>query len=153
MIKLITPLDQIDSLPAFTVGTKTQTKEGNEYIYLPGVASTDKYDWVVYITSASGLSYGSVTRLATTGAIGPVAIAQGTIVSNKWGWFQIAGTATGHCSSITTAKPVSASGTAAFVTSTIVAGDLIAGAFCTASASDGTTTFFLDHPFCTDTLS
>ncbi len=152
MIQLITPLNQVDSSAAYTVGTKTMTKNGNEYIYLPGVASVATYDWVTYITSATGLSYGSVTRLATSGAVGLVGIAQGTIISNKWGWFQIAGTAIGNCNSIATTKAVYASVTVAVVWTTVSTNEMIANAFCTASASDGTTTFLIDHPYITGTL-
>jgi hypothetical protein len=45
MLKLVTPLDQVDSdIPTYQVGTRTVTRDGNEYVYLPGVASVAQFD-------------------------------------------------------------------------------------------------------------
>lgn len=155
MLKLISPIDQLDSEPQFTVGSRTATKEGNEYIYLPGVASVAKYDAVTFVTVAAGLSYGSVTRLPTTGGKGLVGVAQAAIVTNKYGWFQTKGVGwvkTGI--TCTAGLPLYASGTVALVGTTAVSGDLIAGAFCIGTgAASGTCTALLNNPFCTDTLS
>lgn len=159
MIKLITPLTQIDSSPAFTLGTTTYTKEGNEYIYLRGVASVAQYDWVTFITAGSlsgeSMSYGSVTRLATTGGKGLVGIAQAAITEGKSGWFQIKGIGWGNAGmKISAGGPLYSSGTAGQAGGSSTAGDLIVGAFSVgASASGGTAMVSLSYPFCTDTLT
>ena len=149
MIKIITPLDQVDSSAAFTVGTRTIDKSGNEYIYLPGTTSVAQYDWVTF-TSASG----SVVRLVAN-AKGQVGIAQGAIISNKFGWFGIAGILTGNCGTTTAAGgTVYSCGTTATVSNALTSGDLIAGAFSSAIGTGGSTgAFSLNYPFCTDTLS
>ena len=151
MLKLISPLTQVDSTTAqFTVGSKTITANGNEYIYLPGTDSVAQYNWVAYRTSAAGPSYGSVTRM-TQATSGPVGIAQGAITSNKYGWFGISGVFIGLCGSATAAGgTVYASGTAAAVNNEFVAGQNIFGAISTdigKASSGGTGTFILSQPF------
>ena len=156
MVKLHSPITQVDTtLPQYTVGSRTIDKDGNEYIYLPGIVSCIAYSVVTFIT-ASGLSYGSVTLLATTGAVGPVGIAQGAITGPKYGWFQRKGVGwAASGGSITSGMQLYSSGTAGYAGGSVTSGDLIAGAFAvgTSSGSDGTVKVFLDNPFCTDTLS
>lgn len=115
VVKLIAPLTQADTtLGLYQTGARTILKDGNEYIYLPGTTSVTQYDWVTYraiSAVAPGMSFGSVTRLSATEP-GFVAISQGTITSNKFGWFQIGGigwaNAGGLCAS---GSPVYATGT------------------------------------------
>lgn len=149
MIKLITPLTQLDSSAKFTVGSKTITKDGNEYIYLPGVASVVKYDWVTYRTGAGPGSYGSVTRLVQNTS-GAVAIAQAAIVSNKWGWFQIAGTGWGLTSStFSSGSALYASGTTGAVDSAVVDRNEILHSLALGTSSgvaSGTVLAWIDHP-------
>jgi len=155
MIKLITPLTKVDSVGSlsYTVGSVTQTKEGNEYIYLPGVASVAQYDWVTFVTAA-GHSFGSVTRLAAS-AKGQVGIAQGAIIEGCHGWFQIKGTGWGKVGAIFSAgSALYSCGTTATVTDAVVSGDLIAGAFALGSAAAGGTALVsIGYPYVTDTLS
>jgi len=158
MIKLLTPLTQVDSSAAFTLGTRTATKDGNEYIYLPGTTSVAQYDVVTFLTAATvqGVnSYGSVTRLATTGGVGPVAVAQAAIISNKYGWFQTKGITWANAGvGCTVSLPCYASGTAGLIGSGVVSGDLLAGMyFLQAGAPGGTVKVLMNDPFCTDTLS
>ena len=155
MLKLISPIDQLDTYAKFTVGSRAVTKEGNEYIYLPGTTSVAQYDVVSFITAANGTSYGSVTRLATTGGKGRVAVAQAAIVSNDFGWFQVGGVGWANAGAVATAGAACyASGTVGLVGTTVVAGDLLAGMFCVGSGiSAGTCKVLLENPFCTDTLS
>ena len=149
-MKLITPLTQVDSSAAFTVGSRTVTKDGNEYIYLPGTTSVEAQDWVTF-TSASG----SVTRLATTGAKGQVAVAISAVISNTYGWFCTKGLVNAKWGAgVTTAGSVLyASGTAAYAGTTVVAGDLLAGAFLSGTAASGSAACWINKPFCTDTIS
>ena len=150
MIKLISPLTQVDSSAKFAVGTKAQTEDGSEYIYLTGEASVAALDWVTFTNSA-----GSVVRLAAN-AKGNVGIAQAAIISNKWGWFQIKGNGWGNCGAEVSAggSVIYSCGTTATVAPEVVAGDLLARAFfIDAGVSGGTVRVNLNYPFCTDTLS
>jgi hypothetical protein len=151
MIKIISPLDQVDNSATFTVGTRVVNKEGNEYIYLPGTTSVAQYDWVAIRTAAGpGLSYGSVTRLVyeAAGTDGMVGIAQGAIVSNKYGWFLIKGTGWGNCGdTCSSGSPIYASGTTANVTTTVTTNSLVYGAICVQDgASGGTVKVSINHP-------
>ena len=148
MIKLITPLDTVDNAANYEVGTRATVRGGNEYIYLPGVASCAKYDWVSYITAANGLSYGSVTRLTNTLA-GNIAIAQGAIVSNKYGWFLIRGVGWGNVGdTVSSGSALYSCGTTATVTTTAESYMCIHGAFPIGTgASGGTGKFFVRYPF------
>jgi hypothetical protein len=84
MIKIADTLTSHGSAK-YSLGTRTTDKDGNEYIYLQGVASTVAYDWV---------SYGTVyisARLVNS-VKGPIAAAQAATVANENGWYQIKGT-------------------------------------------------------------
>jgi hypothetical protein len=151
MVKLTSPLNQVDTAAGYALGSKTMDKSGNEYIYLSGVASCANQDWVTF----TGTSSGSVTRLATTGGKGNVGIAQGAITNNRYGWFLIKGEGKGNVGvTVTAAGNVYASGTVATVGTAIVSGDLIGGAFVKAADSgSGSAVFSIQYPFCTDTMS
>ena len=150
MLKLITPLTQADSgNPQFTVGSRTMTKDGNEYIYLPGVASVAQYDWVTYKT-ATDLSYGSVTRLTPGDSAGPIAIAQAAITGNKYGWFLIKGMGWGNSGATWTATGsiLYACGTTATVDNASTTGKTIIGSINVgAGASGGTVKALINYPF------
>lgn len=148
MIKLSTPLTNIDSTPKFTAGTRTMTKDGNEYIYLPGVASVAQYDWVLWST-ASAHSYGSVTRmvLAKTGLVG---IAQAAIVEGKHGWFQTSGIgwAKAGAGAISSGSTLYACGTTATADAAVTAGAQILNSLTLGtSAAGGTVLVYIDRPF------
>jgi len=148
MVKLHSPLDQVDTTyPLYGIGSRTVDKNGNEYIYLPGTTSVAAYDFVTYKT-ASGLSYGSVTRMVK-GTAGQVAIAQGAATGPKYGWFQIYGVGWGNCGAVTSSgSPLYASGTTATVTTTVASTQLIYGTLCVGSGiSGGTAKIFLNYPF------
>lgn len=86
MMRLNTPLTQIDTVQAYTFGSRVQDKSCNEYIYLKGVASTIVGSWVTYDELG-------VTTLLVTNAKGPVAVAMAiTDSTSEYGWYQIAGT-------------------------------------------------------------
>ena len=150
MLKLITPLTQVDSSANFTVGSKTTTKDGNEYIYLPGTTAVAANDWVTF-TSATG----SVTRLATTGAKGQVAVAISAVIGPNYGWFCTKGLVKAKMGTGagTAGAQLYASGTAAYAGTAVVSGDLLAGAFVSGTYASGSVTCWISNPFCTDTLS
>jgi hypothetical protein len=90
MMRLNTPLTQIDTAQAYEFGSRVQDKNCNEYIYLKGIASTVVGSWVTYDELG-------VTTLLAANAKGPVAIAMAiTDVATEFGWYQIAGTAEGR---------------------------------------------------------
>jgi hypothetical protein len=70
------------------VGTKASDENGNEYIYLKGVASTVVGSWVSFDEAGQ-------TTLLVTNAQGRVGIAMAAIVASRWGWYQIYGSASG----------------------------------------------------------
>jgi hypothetical protein len=87
MMRLNTPLTQIDSVQAYTFGSRVQDKDCNEYIYLKGVASTIVGSWVTFDELG-------VTTLLVANAKGPVAVAMAiTDSTSEYGWYQIWGTA------------------------------------------------------------
>jgi len=89
MIKLMTDPTAVDTYAKFAVLTRAFDKDGYEYIYLKGVASTVQYSPVVYDEAG-------VTCLADSAGTdpandGPIAIAQGAVVADRWGWYMING--------------------------------------------------------------
>ena len=79
----------VDSYAKFAVGSRSFDKNDYEYVYLKGVASTVAYNAVIYDEAyATVLADGDGT--APAGA-GPLAIAQGAVVADRWGWYMING--------------------------------------------------------------
>jgi len=151
MIKLVTPLDQVDNPnPTYEVGTRVIVNGGNEYIYLPGIASCAAYDWIVFRTTGSGLSYGSVTRMGASGLSGQVGIAQGAVVGPAYGWFLIKGVGWGNfgVANASGGSPLFSCGTTAMVGTTRVSTHMVYGAFAVgAGVSSGTGKVFVDYPY------
>lgn len=80
MLKLITPITQVDTIPLYVIGTRTLTREGNEFVYMRGVVGTVTGSWVTYNDLG-------VTALLALNANGPVAVAMAPIVADRWGWY------------------------------------------------------------------
>lgn len=132
MIKIITPLSQVDSSPAFTLGTQTMDKSGNIYVYMLGVASTIVGSWVTFDEDYT-------TTLLVANAIGPVAVSMGINVASKYGWYQIWGKA--EACVITTCADNANIGfetTSGYVGDGYADGDRIAGAISRESSGAGT---------------
>lgn len=146
MIKLRTPLTQVDDEAIYTLGTRTQDSSGNEYVYAKGVASTTAHSWVSFDEDYN-------TTLLAANAKGRVGIAMADIVANKYGWYQIYGKATGKVLSgfADNALPYCTS-TAGSVDDAVVAGDVIIGAMGRSAISGGVATFELNYPFVTDKI-
>lgn len=147
MIKLHGSLTQVDDEAKYAVLTRTQDADGNEYIYLKGVASTAANLAVTYDEAGQ-------TALLAANAVGPVAIALAATVANKYGWYQIFGSGT-----VSTAGAVAdnaalyATSTAGKVDDAVVTGDCIAGMIArSAVASAGDITVQLSYPVATDKL-
>jgi hypothetical protein len=67
------------------VGSRAFDKDGNEYVYMLGVASTLAGSWVTFDEAGA-------TALLVANAKGPVAVAMAAIVAAKYGWYLRAGT-------------------------------------------------------------
>lgn len=76
---------EVHASKKFHLGTRVRDKNGNEFIYLTGAASTVADDAVTY--DEAGL-----TTLLAANAIGPVAFAGGAIdATTKFGWYCVWG--------------------------------------------------------------
>ena len=146
MIKIITPLSQVDSAAAFTLGTQTMDKSGNIYIYMLGVASTIVGSWVTYDEDYA-------TTLLVGDAKGPVAVSMGVNVASKYGWYQIFGKCEACVITTTSADTtIGFETTAGYVGDGKAAGDMIYGAMCRESSASttGVYTCQICYPFVTD---
>ena len=78
----------VDSTQRNPVGTTSYDQYGNEYVYMPGVASTVAGSWVT-ITGTGDAT--EATRLLLKTHTGRVAVAMAATVASTWGWYQIKG--------------------------------------------------------------
>lgn len=69
------------------LGARCQDSNGNEYIYLAGVAATAAGDWVRYVPGV----FNTVRLVANTAVTGLVAVAMAATIAGSWGWYQIFG--------------------------------------------------------------
>jgi len=130
----------IDSSETVPLGTKAQDVDGNEYIYLKGVADTAANSWVTFDEA-------HLTTLAVADAQGRVAVAMAAVVADKYGWYQIYGSATGKAlASFADNGKVYLTSTAGSVDDAAVAGDCVFGAIGRSAVSGGTATFELNYP-------
>ncbi len=123
----------IDDQAMHLLGTRSFDKDGNEYIYLKGVASTAAGDWVSFDEAHA-------TIRAIADAVGRIAIAMAAIVANKYGWYLIYGT---HpTAAVKTAFADNGicylTSTAGSVDDTDAAGDLVLGAIGRSAGNQGT---------------
>jgi hypothetical protein len=143
-MRLNTPLDQVDSVAAYTVGSRVMDKSGNTYIYLLGVASTVAGDAVIYTGAFA-------TARAVANLKGPLAFAMAAIVASKWGWYQVAGLVNGlTLTAVTTQAPLYLTATAGQLDDAVVATDLVYNAFAYGTGGVSTAcTFIVNYPFVT----
>ena len=147
MLKIHGPLTQVDDSAEYAVLTKTRDADGNEYIYLKGVASTVAGSVVTYDEAGQ-------TALIVANAIGPVAIAMAAIVADKYGWYQIFGSATAAAAgAVADNAALYISSTAGKVDDAVVTGDCIIGAISRGSiAAAGDLPVQLNYPMVTDKI-
>lgn len=104
-----------------------------EFIYLKGLLATAigtviKFD-----------EYGNTTKIATSGDIGPVAVAMSANVASQYGWYQIGGAAVVKSGTVAAANDVYVSSTPGTTGATGTAGDRIDGArYVTANGTPST---------------
>jgi len=80
--------DDVHTTKKYRLGTRRRDVEGNEYIYLTGVASTAAGDVVAYDELY-------ITTRLLQATIGSIAVAKAAVVASRYGWYQIWGKATG----------------------------------------------------------
>lgn len=130
------------------VGTKAGDKDGNEYIYLLGVASTAAGSWVSFDEAG-------VTALLVADAKGRVAVAMAAIVASSYGWYQIYGknTIALALAGFVDNANIWSTATAGSVDDAVVAGDQIIGAIGRSAVSGGVITAELNYPLATDSIA
>jgi len=139
-------LTDIDTTAKHALGTKTYDGDGNEYIYLQGVASTAANDFVTYDEAFL------TTRLVAN-AVGPVGVAMAATVASTYGWYQIWGSASGATDAVADNAVLYIDATAGRVDDSAVTGDLVIGAITRSTdASTNVATVQLSYPYVTNTL-
>lgn len=126
----------------YRLGTRRQLN-GNEYIYLQGVASTAVGTWVSFD------ELGVTTRLVANNK-GRVGIAMAATVASTYGWYQIYGSAQGLALTLFADNgAVYTTGTAGSVDDTDVATEAVIGAVGRSAVNETTliATFELNYPF------
>ena len=113
----------IDTTQKYPFLSRGRDTDGNEYIYLTGVASTILGSWVTYDELG-------ITTLLAANAIGPVAVAMAIIDStSEYGWYCISGVCEAAISANSTADTaIGFETTAGYAGDGKAAGDVIAGA-------------------------
>lgn len=149
MIKIMTPIANVDSSQQYTLRTRGFDNDGNEYIYLRGVGSTDQYSPVIYDENG-------YTVLADRGGTapandGPLAIAQAAVDStSEYGWYMIYGKTYVICNDdVSDNEQVYLTTTAGRVDDTDVGGAAVHGMWfrgANASGADGTALVQLSYP-------
>jgi len=74
----------VDSTEKHPLGTRAFDTDGNEYIYLLGVADTELGTWVNFDED-------HVTTRLLTNAVGRVGVAMAATIACTYGWYQIYG--------------------------------------------------------------
>jgi len=141
------------SRTAIQLGTRAFDTDGNEYIFLRGVASTVATSWVTYDSSAE-----HQTTLLAANALGPVAVAMAAIVADKYGWYMIWGNVSGAANYSTAVLDVSdvvgRTGADGYVGDDPPAGDIIYNCIVRSAMADtntsAATTFSIHYPYVDD---
>jgi hypothetical protein len=146
------PVDTIDDAARHALGTVRAGYDpvygGGEFVYLKGLDTTSLGTWVTY-----NLDDGSTALLAAN-AIGPVAVAMASVVTGKFGWYQISGKAVGKAlTGYLDNALVWSTGTAGSVDDTIVDGDMVhlaKGASAVGTPAAGLAEFEISRPYTDD---
>ena|SRR3990167_7892462 len=136
----------IDADIQHQLGTRAMDVDGNEYIYLQGVASVVAGSWVVFDEDY-------VTTRTVANSKGRVAVAMAAIATTSdYGWFQVYGKNT---IALAISGGAAAADAQVFLTSTAgqvddvdVATDLVTGALFRVAESSGVVTVELNYPMC-----
>lgn len=129
----------IDTSLKTNLGTRALDVDGNEYVYLQGIASTVAGDWVVYDEDY-------LTTRLVSGEVGPIAIAMAAITASSYGWYQIYGVNTiARTDTIAADSALYANGTAGRVDDLGVVGDLVIGAYSMTADTSNVATVFINY--------
>ena len=121
-----------------------EATNGDEYIYLKGVASTTAGDVVTYDEAGQ-------TALLVADAIGPCAVAQAATVANEFGWYQIRGQGSVNCAAGMAADArCYATATAGTIDDAVVAGDDVKNMLSQTAISGGQCTVTMNYPYVND---
>ncbi len=140
------PITDVHDSALHTLGSKTR-RNGKEYIYLTGVASTAAGSWVSFDEE-------HLTSLLVADAVGRVGIAMAATVASTYGWYQIYGKSTTAkvLASFADNGLIYSTATAGSVDDAVVTGDLVVGAIGRSAISGGVATVELNYPFATNAL-
>lgn len=135
----------IDTTLKHSLGTRARDVNGNEYIYLQGVASTVAGSWVSFDEA-------HLTILTVANAQGRIGVAMAAIVASSYGWYQIYGSNTIALALAAFADngKIYLTSTAGSIDDTDVAGDAVIGAIGRSAVSGGVITAELNYPVVQD---
>lgn len=132
--------DAVDDDPTVQVGSRARDVDGNEYVYLKGVASTAEGSWVSFDEEGA-------TTLLTADAVGRVGVAMAAIVADKYGWYQVYGKNTvAKTDTVAADNAAYIDGTNGRVDDAGVAGDMVFGAIIRSSDDSNVATVELNYP-------
>ncbi len=132
--------DAVDTVQRHPLGTRAWDKDGNEFIYMLGVAST-------ILGSVVSFDEAHVTTLIVPNAVGRVAVAMAAIEVSSYGWYQIYGiNENTGCDTIGADAACYIDGTAGRVDDFAVAGDWIAGMISRSTDTTNICTVELNYP-------
>lgn len=129
------------------LGTRAEDKNGNEFVYLLGVASTVANDAVTYSLATFA------TARAVNDAVGMIAIAQAAVVAGKFGWYLIKGVGSVNTkTSIAAANGAFLTVTAGQLDDASVAGDFVNGLIFTGVDVALLAPVCVSYPYVTNTV-
>lgn len=137
--------DVVDTVQRHTLGTRAWDPNGNEYIYMQGVAN-------VIVGTVVTFDENFVTAEITANAVGRVAVARAIVDAvTEFGWFQIYG------ESLVTRADATADNTAAYIDGTagriddaVVAGDQVHGMMIRSISAANLCITELNYPYVDD---
>lgn len=137
----------VDTVKQFPLGHRHSDVNGNEYIYLKGVASNASGEWLVWDEDYAA------TRL-TADEVGPVGVSMSDFdATTDFGWAQIWGKNTvAKSDTVAADKALYIDGTAGRVDDLKVNGDEVHGAFSMIADATNVVTVFLCYPYVSDVL-
>jgi hypothetical protein len=135
----------VDSTQRHPVGTRAWDVNGNEYVYVAGVASCVAGSWLT-------LDEDCQATLAVANGKGRVAVAMAALVASTWGWAQVYGknTIAKALTGFADNGNIFLSATAGSVDDADVAGDAVIGAMGRSALASGVITVELNYPFVHD---
>ena len=137
-------LTDVDDAAKNPLGTRRIEPNGNEHIYLQGVASVIAGSWVSY--DEAFLTTGLDTDVAAS-LCGPVAVANAAVVANKFGWFQIYGSRSAGAGDVADNAKVYATSTVFVCDDAAVVGSQVIGAVWRSEDAANLATVQLSYPF------